>query len=130
MAMLPYGYYDVLAGEESSTEWMPHIKENWARIADHDHDGSNSKPISISALSKTSQTLSSASWAASGAQYKQTVTMPGSFTFANAMMCFFISEAGNPYDGSQFYPTIVKVGISQYDIYVLSNTMDVVVLYI
>jgi hypothetical protein len=130
MGLLAYGYYDLVAGEESSTEWMPNITANVQRLATHSHDGIDSAPISISSLAKTTRTIPKASWVVDGAGYKQTVAMPSSFTYANTFMAFYISKDGDPYDGSIFYPTTIKTGASQYDIYVSDNTIDVVVVYI
>jgi hypothetical protein len=132
MAFLPYGYYDLIAGEESSTEWMPNTRHNWAQVADHIHDGVTSAliPGAYLLLDKTTQTLPAASWAAIGSGFKQTVTLPGVRLYDSTMMSFRINKAGDPYDGSEFYPTIIKVAAAQYDIYVNDNTIDVDVVYI
>lgn len=130
MVMLAYGYYDLIAGEESSTEWMPHITANVQRLATHSHDGVDSATLTISSLIKGTQTLLNTDWVVDGVGFKQTVTMPGAFTYANSMMSFRLNKAGDPLDGSYVYPTVIPIAAAQYDIYVSDNTINLDVVYI
>ena len=132
MALLPYGYYDLVAGEESSTEWMPNTRANWVRMASHQHDGVDSAliPAAYLSLSKSTQTLLAAGWIVAGSGYKQTVTLPGVLVFDSVLMKFKLSKAGDTYDGAIMHPTVIKIAASQYDIYVNDNTIDVLAVYI
>lgn len=132
MGLLAYGYWDLVAGEESSTEWMPHTRANWVRLASHKHDGVDSAliPSAYLSLSKSTQTIDSAAWIASGSGYKQTITMPGTLLFDSTLIKFKLSKALDAYDGAIIYPTVIKIAASQYDIYVNDNTIDVVAVYI
>jgi len=127
---LAYGYYDVIAGEESSTIWMPHEKFNWNRIASHKHDGIDSALLTSMSFAKITQILLSTDWVVSGSGYKQPVSMPVGWLYANTFMRFFINKLGDPFDGAEFYPTAVPTGTNTYDLYCNDNTIGVICIYV
>lgn len=128
--LLPYGYYALIAGEESSTEWMPHDSFNIVRLASHSHDGIDSALLTSTSFTKVSQFLLSTAWVVSGAGYRQLVTMPVGFHYLTSIIRYFVDKAGDPFDDSEFYPTTQWVTASQFWIYVNDNTIGVEVIYL
>lgn len=77
---LNYGYYKPL-DTENGTIFSPVLSDNWERISDHTHDGTDSSPIDITDIAKSTGTAPSGSWVADGARYKQDVDLPSNFTY-------------------------------------------------
>jgi hypothetical protein len=126
--VLGYGFIKPTAGDRSGVDWMPNEASNVQMTNDHNHDGSNSALINISALAKTSQNLLAAAWAAIGNLYRQEVTMPAGFTYDNAIMDFQITNG--TYTDCKWNARTEKSGASSYYIYTSDNTITVTVRYI
>lgn len=121
---LSYGYKLPSTGDRGST-FFPDLEDDIQQLNDHDHNGTNSALLAISAVAITTQAISSGSWVAtSGGTYKQTVTMPGSLTYDAVSMEFRLTTGKHI-----IFPTIEKVSSNTYDIYINDNTQGVTVLY-
>ena len=66
---LNYGYKKPEANDESKSQWMPIISDNWDRISDHAHDGDDSALITSSSLSKYQTEIVSGRLVATGLSY-------------------------------------------------------------
>lgn len=125
---LSNGYKNPETGDRG-TSWFADLNFDIERLNDHNHDGSNSEQISAKYITKSSATIASGAWGADlgGSSYKQTITLPSGFTFDDTEMKFKIS--GGALDGRVFYPTVIKITATTYDIYINDNTQAVLVTY-
>jgi hypothetical protein len=123
---LTYGRKVPSNGDKGSS-FFGDLEDNIALDDAHNHNGTNSALIDAKNITKGSNTILAASWAAVSGQsgtYKQTVTLPSGYTMGSITMCFYDNTTGH-----QFYPTIEKVSSSTYDIYVNDNTLVVKAVY-
>ena len=124
---LTYGRKLPLDGERTHWESQEY---NIQRDDAHTHDGSDSAPIPVKNLTHGSSTLALADWAAVAGQagtYKQTVTVPSGYTEGSFTKTCFINSGSEA--GSIFYPTIVNLSASTFDVYINDNTVDVKIVY-
>lgn len=91
--------------------------------------------LTLSDISKTSQTLFSANWTEvidgglySGRGYKQNVLAPAGISLDNVNMRFRIISG--PKTNRFIYPTIEPTSITTFDIIVNDNTFDLEIIYI
>jgi len=123
MLTLSYGFKKPVSGDRGPTVF-PALEDNWQRVNDHDHDGSNSKPINSIYFSKTKQTLLAASWVDLGnGHYKQTATLPLTIKYADVTLEFRLST------GEVVYPTVTAgAGEQQYDVYFDDSSKNLTVI--
>jgi hypothetical protein len=90
-----YGYKKPTSGTRAkgSSGWMQALNYNTDRLDDHNHDGSNSALLEMSSFTPYTNTIAAASWSASGAGYKQTVTVPAGVTDINNYNVKFVASA-------------------------------------
>lgn len=118
-----YGY-KVPQSSDKGPIVFPAMELNINRVNDHDHEGANSKPLGPRALLAETVTLLAANWASVGnGMYKQAVTMPALMDFDKVHKEFRLA------DESEFYPTIIRLSATQYEVYINDNSQDVKVLY-
>lgn len=123
-SVLSYGYKLPSTGDRGAT-FFPDLEDDITQLNDHDHNGTNSALLTISAIAITTQAIASGSWAAtSGGTYKQTVTLPGSLTYDAISMEFRLTTGKHI-----IFPTIEKVSSTSYDIYINDNTQGVTAIY-
>jgi len=122
-----YGYKKPQTGDKGSS-WFGDLEFDIDRLDSHDHEGTNSKLITPTAMSVTSQSILASAWSVVGdGTFKQTVTMPTGLTFVNVNFRIYID--GGTHDGSIIYPSIKKVAANTYDIYINDNTLDLIAVY-
>lgn len=124
--LLSHGVTRPATGDRGSS-FYTWLEELFTAFNSHDHDGTDSEAINAKYLTKTTETISSASWAAVAnhtGTYKQTVTMPSGFTWDSCEMKFFLSSAGH-----LIYPTVEKASSTTYVIYFNDNSLDLKVTY-
>lgn len=95
MQTTTYGYKKPQQGDRAkgSSGWYAAINYNTDRLDGHNHDGSNSASLSISAIAALTATVSAGSWSVSGNGYVQTVTVPAGITEVNNYSVKFVATA-------------------------------------
>jgi hypothetical protein len=101
------------------------LEDNITQLDGHTHDGVDSPNLSPQAMPGVTQTISSASWVASGAagHYRQQVTVPAGFDFDTVTIGFRTTA------GAIIYPTVEKVSDTQYYVYTSDNTINFLAVY-
>jgi hypothetical protein len=129
MLTLTYGYKKPQTNDKGST-FFPALEEDLQQLNDHDHSGVNSAPIPVAYLTKSTQSILAANWVStSGGRYRQEVTLPSGFTYANTTMRFVINGGGT--DGEMIIPSIEKgSAANKYYIYINDNTLAITALYV
>ena len=130
MLTLTYGLKLPETGDLGST-FFPGLEDNITQIDGHNHNGSNSAAIPATSITKSSQTISSASWVAtSGGTYRQEVTMPAGLTYDGVLIRFKISTVGSS-EGEWIYPSLEKgTASNKYYVYINDNTLSLTALYV
>lgn len=113
-------------GDRGSTFWDD-LAAAITRIDDHRHDGSDSYAIRPYDLDKQIVAVPDSGWSADGDVYKYTVTMTAGYTWEDTNLRFFMS--GGVYDREEFFPKIVRVTDSTFDLYLPVNNQAVNVLH-
>lgn len=126
---LSYGYILPATGDRGSV-FFPALEDNITRLNSHNHDGVNSAALSSAALSRGSTTILAAAWVSQGGgTYRQEVTLPTGYTFANTMLRFEIDTGGT--DGHIIYPSIeLGTAPNKYYVYINDNTLQLIALCI
>lgn len=129
MQTLTYGFKLPETGDLGNV-FFPALEDNITQLNSHDHDGSDSAAISVANLTKSSASILAASWAAtSGGTYRQEITLPSGFTYANTMFKFKIN--GGTHDGDTIYPSVeVGTAANKYYIYINDSTIAITALYV
>lgn len=132
MLTLSYGYYKPQTGDRGSV-WFPRLEDNFQRLNDHTHDGSNSALIPPSSITKATFTSSilAASWSSlGGGNFKQTVTVPAGVAEINNYNIHFYATAPGGAVGRRIHPTVERVSAATYDVYVNDNTLALTAVYV
>lgn len=120
---LTYGLKRPADGDLGSV-WFDALEDNITQLDAHTHDGTTSARLTSKSVTKVTAAIASGSWSASGALYKQTITMPAGMNYDDFGLEF---REGNDH---VIYPTVEKVTATTYDVYVNDNTLDLTVLYL
>jgi len=125
MLTLTYGYKKPQTNDKGNV-FFPALEQDIQQLNDHYHNGVDSALIPVSSLTKSTQSILAASWSAtSGGRYRQEVTLPAGFTFANTQMKFV--DASN----NIVTPTVaVGSAANKYYIYTNDNTLALTALYV
>lgn len=120
IATLSYGYKKPSDPTYGDLFW-PALEDDIQLLNDHTHNGTNSARIA-----SETQNISSASWGSDlgGGSYRQLLTVPTGFTYANCRIEVRRST------GEVVYPTIERVSSSTFYLYTNNNSIDYVVSYI
>lgn len=123
---LSYGYILPSTGD-SGTALFTALENNITRLNDHTHDGTDSPPLPAQSIAGVSQTISSASWVASGAagHYRQAVTVPSGFDFDEVQISFRVPGS----TGAYIHPTVERISDTQYYVYTTDNTINFTAVY-
>ena len=127
---LTYGRKLPTDGDRGST-WFDDLETNISLNDAHTHDGVTSAPILSKNLTKSTQVILAASWAAVAGQsgtYSQTVTLPSGVTVANMIPKFQVNSAGGEL-GNQIFLTIRRVTSLSYEVFINDNTLEVLATY-
>lgn len=120
-----YGYKIMESGDLAAV-WMEDIPDNFERLSDHNHDGSNSRALTPNAITKYSSTITN-SWASvSGGHYKQTITVPAGVSEINDFdIMFYVTSTGE-----RIYPGVTRVSATTYDVFVSDNSLQLTAKYL
>lgn len=122
---LSYGYKKPVSGDKGSALFQD-LEDNIQRVNDHTHDGTNSPPLPSQNVQKGTQNILQANWASYGGpagHFRQLVTLPAGFLFDSTVMSFRTST------GQVVNPTVERVAPTQYNIFSIDNTVDLVAVY-
>lgn len=111
MQTLSYGYKKP-SNPDTGDQFFPAMEQNIQRMNDHNHDGSNSAP-----LTTVSQQILAAAWLAApvgGGVNRQLVTIPDPFDYDVCTILFKLSS------GEYVYPSVERVSNKTY--YIYTNT--------
>lgn len=124
MTTLTYGYKLPDTGDSGATLFTA-LEDNITRLDGHTHDGVDSAALPAQSIAGVTQTISSASWVASGAtgHYRQQVTVPAGFDFDEVQISFRTTA------GAYIHPTVEKVSDTQYYVYTTDNTINFIACY-
>jgi hypothetical protein len=124
MTTLTYGLKRPSTGDSGSTLFAA-LEDNITQLDGHTHDGVDSPALPAQSITGVTQTISSASWVASGAtgHYRQQVTVPAGFDFDLVQISFRTSA------GAYIHPTVEKVSDTQYYVYTTNNAIDFIACY-
>lgn len=104
---------------------FPALEDNIQQLNDHTHNGTNSAKLTAASLDPLSEVLSNTNWVASTNDlFRQLVTLPASLSYDLVVIQCRLS------DGSIFHPTLERVSVSQYYVYINDNTQNVTVMYV
>ncbi len=123
MLTLSYGIKKPQSGDKGPVVF-PALEANFQQQNDHNHDGANSAPLSAKAIIVDTQTLLAAAWVSVGdGQYRQLVTMLAGYDFDKTSIGFRLPA------GHYLYPTVERVGATQFYVYTNDNTTDYIAVY-
>ncbi len=125
MLTLTYGYKKPQTNDRGNVFFTP-LEVNIQQVNDHFHNGVDSALIPVSSLTKSSASILAAGWSAtSGGRYRQEITLPAGFTYANTTIKF-TTAAGN------LAVLTVELGsaANKYYVYVNDNTLALTALYV
>lgn len=125
MLTLTYGYKKPQTNDRGNVFFTP-LETNIQQLNDHFHNGVDSALIPVASLTKSSASILAVSWGAtSGGRYRQEVTLPAGFTYANTTIRF-VTAAGN-----MAYLTVeLGSAANKYYVYVNDNTLALTALYV
>lgn len=125
MADLSFGYKTITNGARG---FWDTLNANIQRTNDHDHEGTNSKKLAPTAITKNIQTLLSASWIATTGGFYQNVTLPSGYTFTGGLSVKFYAVGGSD-DGSEIAITPQKLTDTTMRIEINDNTIGLKAVY-
>lgn len=128
MQTLTFGFQLPETGDKGSV-FFPGLESNIAQMNDHDHNGTNSKQLSATALVATSIDLANTNWVlVANGIYRQLVTLPVAFDFQTKLIKYLINSGTR--SGQTFHPQEERVSANTYYIYSNDNSIDVKVSYL
>ena len=131
--VLTYGRKKPIQGEKGDTVFDA-LEDNIDINDSHNHDGVNSARLDPSEfIANTADVTTAGPWLASGSQYKQTVTIPATYSAAGRVVGDIgiqFYEISGATVVAQVYPTIVRVSDTTFDIYSPVNTKDYRIVYL
>lgn len=131
MTLTTYGYKLPSDGDlaKGTNGWFNQLAYNISRFDAHNHDGSNSAVLSLSAITPYSNSILAAAWVVDGTGYKQTVTVPAGVTEINNYNVKFIFTAPAGKVGEVAYLTYDRVTTTTYEVYCNDITAAFTALY-
>lgn len=127
MITLTYGLKKPETGDKGST-FFPALEDNIERLDAHTHDGVTSPKLPSSSINAVSQTVASGSFSDQGGDtYRALVTMPALLEFDTSTMNFEIASGSDI--GSRFHPSVTKVSVNTFYVYINDNSVDIKVIY-
>lgn len=125
METLSYGYKKPETGDRG-TSLFDALEDNIQRVNDHTHNGTDSAPLTAQSIVGISEDILAVDWVTYGGpigHYRQQVTVPAGFDFDLVQISFRTDV------GAYVYPTVERVSNTQYYIYTIDNTLDLVAVY-
>lgn len=110
---------------DTGTALFTALENNLTQMDAHNHDGVTSANLTASSIVGVTQTISSASWVASGAtgHYRQSVTLPAGFSFDTVKIGFRTTA------GIYICPTVEKITATTYYVYTIDNSINFTAIY-
>jgi hypothetical protein len=124
MITLSFGYKLPQTGDKGAPLFTA-LEDNITRLNDHSHNGTNSTLLTAQSITGIQDTILAIDWATYGGpigHYRQAVTLPAGFDFDKVGIT--IRSSGN-----YVYATIEKISATQYYIYSIDNTLDLMAVY-
>jgi hypothetical protein len=120
----PYGYRVPETGDpaKGALGWYLAIEFDIERLDQHNHDGTNSRQLSASAIPTSTVAVPAAGWTADGVAYKQTVTMPAAVPEINDVSVRFYSTAPVAEVGKNANLAFARLTATTVEIYCSDNT--------
>ncbi len=121
MLTLSHGFLKPQNGVDAGSVWFPAMEKNIQMLNDHTHNLTDSAQLAV-----TTQSILAANWTAApigGGLYQQTITMPSGFLYDVTDMFFRLST------GEIWFPTIIRLSSSTYQILINDNTLTATVFY-
>lgn len=128
MLTLSYGYFKPQTGDRGSV-WFPRLEDNFQRLNDHNHDGSNSSLLTPAAISKAlfKTVILSAAWSSlGGGNYRQTITVPSGVTELNNYVVQFYVTA----TGVRVFPSFERQSATSYFVFTNDNSLGYTAIYV
>ena len=122
MQTLSFGFKEPETGDKGSV-FFPALEDNIAQLNSHDHNGTNSKKLTSSSITTTTQAVLAANWASEGSGFSQTVTIAGGLQYDDYFVAFKLDT------GEQIFPTVEKVSATQFKVYVNDNALELTAYY-
>lgn len=124
MIVTAYGYSVPETGDKGAPLFTA-LADDITRVSGHTHNGADSAPLTAQSLVGITQSILSASWVASGptGHYRQQVTVPAGFDFDLVQIGFRTTA------GVVIMPTVERVSDTQFFVYTIDNTADMVAIY-
>jgi hypothetical protein len=134
MLTLSYGFKKPQNPDRGAV-WFPALEQNIQQLNDHTHNGTNSAKLSPTAISKLTQNVTAASWAAVSGKaglYSQVVTLPAAITGLTTDNTIddyqILIKDGS--SGDLLYLTINKTTTTTFTVYANDNTLTLKVYYL
>lgn len=119
MQTLSYGYLRPDNLDRGSV-FFDALRGNITLTNNHTHNGVNSSFIPVDSFAKLTVNLTDTGWTAVGdGTHKKTVTMAGSFTWTLPNITVY--GVGGTYNNQIFYPKMLRVTDTTFDIFMLLN---------
>jgi len=124
METLSFGYKKPESGDKGSALFTA-LEDDIQQLNDHDHDGTNSAPLTAQSIVGIVQTISSGSWVANGPTgfYRQLVTIPPGFDFDLVGISFRLTT------GEVVLPTVERQSDTTYYVYTIDNSLSFLAVY-
>lgn len=125
---LSYGFVKPETGDKGSV-FFPALEDDLDQLNDHTHNGTNSAKLTAASSASVTQSISSASWSASGSLYRQLVTIPASLTGSGGVYESFGMQFLNAANGRNLMLTREKVSSTTYYLYINDSSINVTAVY-
>lgn len=131
METTTYGYKKPESGDRAkgSSGWMQALNYNTDRLDAHNHDGTDSPLLEMSSFTPYSGTILAAAWSASGAGYKQTVTVPAGVTDIANYNVKFVATAPAAVLSQTIDLHYKRLTATTYEVYCNDNTLALTAIY-
>jgi len=123
----PFGYKIPEVGDLAQS-WMQDLTDNWIRISDHNHNGVNSRNLSITAITKLTTDILAVQWGAGDGfgNFTQLITVPGAIEEIDEFDIFFVDVA----TGDRLYPDVTSVSATTFNVTVNDNSLNITATYL
>lgn len=124
--VLSYGYTKPESGDRGTANFYTPMEDNIQQINDHNHNGTNSAPLTSQSITGITQSILAINWVTYGGPvgfYRQLVTTSAGFLYDTVDIKFRLST------GEYIYPTVEKVSSTTFYVYINDNTVSLTALY-
>ncbi|NJM54546.1 MAG: hypothetical protein HC841_00240 [Verrucomicrobiae bacterium] len=124
METTPYGYRVPETGDAAKGigGWYEAIEFDIERLDQHNHDGTNSRQLSSSAIPTSAVVIPAADWVVDGVGYKQTLTTPAAVPEINDVSVRFYQTAPVAEVGKNAQLSFTRLTATTVDVFCSDNT--------